>query len=892
MARKPKKNQNSSINSLRVPPQNTEAEAAVLGSLLLEKDAIIRVADLITPDDFYRPDHSLVFEAMLTLFEKRTPIDLVTLTNQLEESKTLDDIGGSTYVATLANGVSGAANVVHYANIVREKSILRRLITAASGIGELGFDESENVAAVMDRAESLLFAVSQKYLKEKFIPIKDVLAEAFDRIDKIHKDKGAIRGVPTGFRDLDTKLAGLQKSDLIIIAARPSMGKTAFALNIAENIAVEEKIAVGIFSLEMSKEQLVERLLSSQSGIDSWKLRTGNLSDEDFPKIGYAMGVLSEAPIFIDDSPVANVMEIRAKARRLQMEQNLGVIIIDYLQLMEGQHRGTDSNRVQEISEISRSLKTLARELNIPVIALSQLSRAVEQRQPKIPMLSDLRESGCLAGDTLVYNASTGERTRIQDLIGVPNLSCLGVNQNYKLNPEKALKVFSTGRKKVFELGLGSGKKIRATGNHKFLTIDGWKRLDKLQVKDFLATPRIIQTATNNSIKISDNKLIVLAHLIGDGCYLARQPLHYTNADSKCLQVVDKAAKAEFGTLNRLVKQKNWYHLYLSSPEKLARGRRNPIVRWLDEELHIFNQRSGEKHLPNIVFQLTNKQLSLFISHLFSTDGGLTKSNGIWRLHYASKSHRLIEDLQHILIRFEIHSRIKVNNKKGYDPVYDLQISGLIDQLKYLQQIGIYGAKAKNVQLAIKELKPLVANTNVDIIPKQIWIKIANKFKALGMTTRSFHAKMGWAYSGTQRYGNGVSRERLGSIAKVLKDQELKELANSDIFWDQVVAIEPGGVEEVYDITVPDIHNFVANDIIVHNSIEQDADVVMFIYREDYYDKDTERKGITDILIRKHRNGPVGEIELMFKPEQTRFMDIDRKHLNIPTEIQKSEQVD
>ncbi len=399
MPRSRKKSTPTTASGLKVPPQNVEAEAAVLGALLLDKDTIIKVADLLISDDFYRTDHALIYESMLGLFEKRVPIDLVTLTEKLESQKQLDQVGGSSYLASLVNGVSTVANVVHYANIVREKSILRRLISAAGSITELGFSEIEEVSKVMDQSEQLLFAVSQKYLKDKFIPIKDVLAEAFDRIDKIHRDKGSLRGVPTGFKDLDLKLAGLQKSDLIIIAARPSMGKTSLVMNIAENIAVEDKIPVGIFSLEMSKEQLVERLLSSQSGIDSWKLRTGNLSDEDFPKIGYAMGILSEAPLFIDDSPVATVMEIRAKARRLQMEQGLGLIIIDYLQLMEGTRHGSDSNRVQEISEISRSLKTLARELEVPVVALSQLSRAVESRQPKIPMLSDLRESGSIEQD-------------------------------------------------------------------------------------------------------------------------------------------------------------------------------------------------------------------------------------------------------------------------------------------------------------------------------------------------------------------------------------------------------------------------------------------------------------------------------------------------------------
>ena len=388
-------------SGVRIPPQNIDAERSVLGSILLDKDAIIKVVDIVKPEDFYEFRHEMIYSAMLELFEGRKPIDIITLSEALETIEKLKEVGGSGYLAEIVNSTPSASNIVYYAQIVRDKAVLRRLIESSSNINQLGYDEDADISDTLDKAEQLLFSVSQKFMKVKFIAVKDVLTDAFDRIDKIHKDKdkGAIRGVPSGFRDLDNLTAGFQNSDLLILAARPSMGKTSFALNLAEHAAIEEKIPVGIFSLEMSKEQLVDRLLASQSGVDSWKLRTGNLSDEDFPKIGYAMGVLSEAPLFIDDSAGANVMEIRAKARRLQMEHGLGLVIIDYLQLMEGRARSGEANRVQEISEISRSLKGLARELNVPVIALSQLSRAVEHRPDKRPQLSDLRESGSIEQD-------------------------------------------------------------------------------------------------------------------------------------------------------------------------------------------------------------------------------------------------------------------------------------------------------------------------------------------------------------------------------------------------------------------------------------------------------------------------------------------------------------
>jgi len=394
-----KKNEKDILEKL--PPQNIEAEQSLLGSLLIDKDAIIKVADIVDAEDFYHDKHRTIFEAIIDLYSKREPIDLLTLGNRLTEKGKLEDVGGRSYLVSLSNMVPTSSHVVNYAEIVQKKASLRNLIKAATEITEMGFNEEEDVSSILDKSEQKLFSVSQSHQKEMFVPITSILNETFERIDQIHKEKGKLRGVPTGYNDLDNLLAGLQRSDLIILAARPSVGKTTFALDIARNVAIKHKVPVGIFSLEMSKEQLVDRLLCAEANVDLWKMRTGRLSDkqedDDFPRIGHAMGILSEAPVFIDDYASANIMEIRTKARRLQMEQNLGLIIVDYLQLMEGRTR-TD-NRVQEISEISRGLKQIAKELDVPILALSQLNRGVEQRTPPIPKLSDLRESGSIEQD-------------------------------------------------------------------------------------------------------------------------------------------------------------------------------------------------------------------------------------------------------------------------------------------------------------------------------------------------------------------------------------------------------------------------------------------------------------------------------------------------------------
>jgi len=386
---------------LKLPPQNIEAEIAVLGALMIDENAIIKIADFLLPDDFYRSAHRIIFEAMLRLYEKQEPIDVLNVSNVLKEQKKLEGVGGETYLAELVGSVASSSSIVSYGKVIRKKATLRRLIEAAAEIGELGQNEDEEIDKILDKAEQKLFAVSQKHTRQDFIPIREILGEAFERIESIHKDGNLLRGIPTGFRGLDNILGGLQRSDLVVLAARPSLGKTTLALDILRHISVREKIPAAMFSLEMSKDQLVDRLLSSQAEVDLWKLRTGKLEDEgeynDFQRLGEAFGVLSDAPIFIDDSGTANIMEMRTLARRLQMEHGIKLIVVDYLQLMEG--RRANEGRVQEIAEISRSLKGLARELNLPVIAISQLSRAVEARSPQIPKLSDLRESGSIEQD-------------------------------------------------------------------------------------------------------------------------------------------------------------------------------------------------------------------------------------------------------------------------------------------------------------------------------------------------------------------------------------------------------------------------------------------------------------------------------------------------------------
>lgn len=381
----------------KLPPQNTEAEQCLLGCLMLDKDAIVKVVDAIKSEDFYKGGHQDIYQAMAELYEKSEPIDILSVSARLKERSKLDNIGGSAYLTSLINTVPTATHVANYAKIVRQKKILRDLISASEEIGLSAFDEAEEVDVLLDKAEKVVFGIGQRSLTQTFIPIRDILSDTFERLDDLSKNAGKLRGVPSGFTDLDKILGGLQKSDLVILAARPSMGKTSLALDIARNVAVLQNQPVGLFSLEMSKDQLADRLLASLANINMWNLRNGRLTSDDYSRLQHAMGSLSDAPLYIDDAGSVNVLQMRAMARRLQANKGLSLIVIDYLQLMEPMNRF--ASPVQQVTENSRALKLLAKELNVPVLVLSQLSRAVESRVPQIPRLSDLRESGAIEQD-------------------------------------------------------------------------------------------------------------------------------------------------------------------------------------------------------------------------------------------------------------------------------------------------------------------------------------------------------------------------------------------------------------------------------------------------------------------------------------------------------------
>jgi replicative DNA helicase len=862
-------------------PHSIEAEEAVLGSLLIDPDAILRVASFLRAEDFYRDRNGWIYQAILDLHERREPADFVTLCEELQRKAQLEEVGGPAEITRLVNAVPTAIHVEYYGRLVEQAAIRRRLISAAGQIATLAYDEAREVDEVVDQSEQILFGVSERRLTRDLVPIDRVIHEYYDRIEYLYQHRGEPVGVPTGFVDIDRMLGGMQRSDLLIVAARPGMGKTAMLLSMARTAAKRFNQRVAVFSLEMSREQVVQRLVSAETGINSRRLRVGELEEDEWPLFVQATGVLAEFPIFIDDTPSISALQLRTKARRLHAEYGLDLVMVDYLQLMRGD--SGSENRVQEISYISRALKGLARELNVPVLAASQLSRAVESRQDKHPMLSDLRESGCLTGDTPVYIPDTGHYVPIRELVGRSGFEVLGLNtETWELERCVVGRAFATGSKEVHRLVTRLGRTIRASANHRFLTVHGWKRLDELRIGERVAVPRRLKGPSTRSM--SDAELALLGHLIGDGCTLPRHAIQYTTGERDLAEMVAALTAEVFGdeVAPRIRKERNWHQVYLSAAQHLTHNTRNPVAEWLDG-LGVFGLRSHEKQVPTPVFEQSREGIALFLKHLWATDGCIHLSGGkdhYASVYYASSSLRLAYDVQSLLLRLGINARTAKRGQggRGRDQ-YHVTVSGKPDVERFIEIVGTVGDHKERHLAAIEAyLAGRSANTNRDSIPSAIWrMYVVPAMRQQGMTARQMQSSLGNAYCGTTLYKQNVSRERAARIARVVRSDHLARLAASDVYWDEIVSIQADGTEDVYDLTVPGPRSFVASNIVVHNSIEQDADVVMFIYRDQMYNEDTEDLNLADISVAKHRNGPTGRVQLYFRDELATFSDAETR---------------
>ena len=860
----------------KTPPQDVAAEQSVLGGMLMSKDAIADVVETLRGNDFYRPAHEAIYDAVLDLYGRGEPADAVTVSAELTKRGELARIGGAPYLHTLLSSVPTAANAGYYARIVRERAVLRRLVDAGTRIVQLGYaTDGGDVDDLVNTAQAEVYAVTERRTAEDYVPLKDVINSTMEEIDAAsHRGEGMV-GVPTGFTDFDMLTNGLHPGQMIVVAARPAVGKSTLGLDIARSASIRNGLTSVIFSLEMSRNEISMRMLSAESQVPLQNMRKGTMRDEDWTRLARTMGRVSEAPLFIDDSPNMSLMEIRAKCRRLKQRHDLKLVVIDYLQLMSSGKRV--ESRQQEVSEFSRAIKLLAKELEVPVIAISQLNRGSEGRTDKKPQMSDLRESGCLTADTRVLRADTGGEVTMGELLasGARDVPVWALDDRLKYVRRHLTHVFSTGTKPVYRLTLSSGKEVRATANHPFLTYGGWTPLGELEVGSRIGVPRHVPSPELEA-EWDDRKVIMLAHLLGDGSFVARQPIRYASVDEANLQAVTDAAAA-FGIkpVRDDYAVARCTTLRLPAPYRLTHGRRNPIAQWLDE-YKLFGKRSHEKFIPRPVFHLPKRQIALFIRHLWSTDGSVTvnKSGRSGRVYYASTSRQLIDGLSRLLLRFGISTRLRSVTKGTYRTNYTLDLSGCDDQRRFLQEIGVHGARSEQAEQLLAIIRDMQANTNVDTVPREVWADVRHVLAEKHMTHREFSTAMDTQFCGSTMWKHAPSRQRLGKVAAVLDHEGLEMMAVNDVLWDSITAIEYDGEEQVYDATVAGGHNFIANGIAVHNSIEQDADVVVLLHREDMYEKESARAGEADIIVAKHRNGPTDTIVVAFQGHYARFFDM------------------
>ncbi len=897
-------------DKIKMAPHSKESEMIVLGSMLTSINSLNIGADGLDENDFYFTEHKIIFQTLKTFYCNDKPADVHLIAEELKRQEKLKAIGGVGYLTTLAQYAGTSAFIEEYIELVRDKSILRRMINTAQDIERKALNNPEDVHILLDDAQARFFTISQSANSSAGVLIKDLLSgtkaasqlpylkelqSKQEQFQKKGPEELGITGLPTHFVDLDKMINGLGQSNLMILAARPAMGKTALALNIAENVAFKNSLPVGIFSLEMTAEQLLHRMICSQSEVESDKIRTGALNGVEYQRIVAAVGSMMKGTVVIDDQPGLKITDLRARARRMKESHNIQLLVVDYLQLISGSGLSrTGENRQNEISEISRMMKTLARELNLPIICLSQLSRKVEERQGHRPMMSDLRESGCLTGDAIIQDAESGTLYTIKELAERKSQTPIyvhAVDKDLKIGKHRMVKAFYSGKKKVFELKTRSGRSIKASANHPFLKLEGWTPLEKLKVGDKLALPRQVNVENN---KMKDDELILLGHLLGDGCILPNQPYHYTSADEENIDIVSQASSSLFGINPRVVKQKNWYHVYLPSPTRLTHNKHHPITSWYSS-LGIERVRSYDKRIPTAVFENSETKVGLFLKHLWATDGNISIKKLKGRkdsaaIYYSSSSKLLARQTQHLLMQAGIASKLSIApSRKGYRNMYHVNIYDTSQQLLFLKKIGCAGKRGHIVPQLIEQLLEITQNPNQDVIPKEAWTTVVRDAKTQhGLGWREVCSAINTSYCGSSLFKNGISRRRMQTLATALPSKALKSLAESDIYWDTIDAIEELGVEDVYDATVENVHNFVANGIVVHNSIEQDSDIVMFLLRREYYDP-YDKPGLAELIVAKNRHGAVGSVNMTYRKELAQFANYSPMHASSSSTAENDE---
>jgi replicative DNA helicase len=842
----------------RQPPQDLSAEQSVLGGMLLSKDAIADVVEVLRPDDFYRPAHQTVYECILDLYGRGEPADAITVSSELQRRGDLIRLGGAPYLHTLIATVPTAANAAFYAEIVAEKAILRRLVEAGTRIVQLGYHGADGaeVNEIVDRAQAAIYDVTERSTSEDYVALEELLQPTMDEIDAIASRGGVALGVPTGFVDLDAATNGLHPGQMIVVAARPGLGKSTLGLDFARSCSVKHGLTSAVFSLEMSKSEIVMRLLSAEARIRLADMRAGRMSDDDWTRMARRMSEISEAPLFIDDSPNLTLMEIRAKARRLKQRHDLKLVILDYLQLMTSGRKV--ESRQQEVSEFSRQIKLLAKELEVPVVAISQLNRGPEQRTDKRPMLSDLRESGCLTAGTRLLRADTGAEVSLGQLLaaGERDVELWSLDERMRLVPRPMTAVFPSGVKEVFRVRMASGRSVEATANHPFLTVDGWCPLGELTVGDQLAVPRRVPVPTR-PVALPDDRVVLLAQLVGAGS-AGRQPLRH-GAGSQ------HAAAGEVGRTA----------VRLPAPFHLTDGPHNPIAAWVGE-LGLFGLRCHQRFVPPPVFALPDEQLALFLRHLWATDGVVSWDErlGRGRISLTSTSRRLVHDVSRLLLRFGVLGRVERTRKAVSRDCWHLRITESEHQRAFLRSVRVLGGQAVAGRALDRRLQKVADGTDLDTIPNDVWGQVQQVLAARRMTHPGLDAARGSRYCAEIGWRHAPSRSRLALASTLLQDAELELAAINDVCWDRIEEITSIGWQPVYDATVPGTHNFVADGIAVHNSIEQDADMVILLHRPDAFERDDPRAGEADLILAKHRNGPTSTITVAHQLHYSRFADL------------------